>query len=48
MHGTGNNDDHAVNTVLTEKAFEVVKARYIDQMQNYNNESAITEKYVEH
>lgn len=48
MHGIGNNDDHTVNTALTEKAFNVVKARYTDQMQNYNKESVVTEKYVEH
>ena len=48
MHGTGNNDDHRVNTFLTEKAFIIVKARCIHQMQNYNNESAIREKYVEY
>lgn len=47
VQGTGSNDDHIVNTVFTEKTFDVVKARYIDQMQNYNNESAVTEKYVE-
>ena len=37
-HGKGNNDDHMVNTVLTEKASNVVKGRGINQMQNYNDE----------
>lgn len=48
VHGTGHSGDHIVNTVLTGKASSEAKAKGIDEIQNSNTESAITEKCMQH